>query len=207
MARKVFISFRFSDGAKYKEKLEELFDEDTDVINCSESEDRSGQTEETIKKYLYSKLKGTSVTVILITPEAVTHRKDFWGRYDDWMYDEIRYSLEDRENNRCNGIVAVYTKEAKELLITELTHKCDVCGEEKPVTSINSVDNLFRKNMMNVLPTYKKNRCAGIYDSTYDSYCSLVSWEDFISDFGKYIDIAAEKRDIADHYDLKKRLN
>ena len=26
MARKVFISFRFSDGAKYKEKLEELFD-------------------------------------------------------------------------------------------------------------------------------------------------------------------------------------
>ena len=103
MARRVFISFRFSDGEKYKTKLCELFDGETKVINCSENEDRSGISEETIQKYLYSKLKTTSVTIIIITPQAINHKKDMWGRYDDWMYDEIRYSLEDRENNRCNG--------------------------------------------------------------------------------------------------------
>ena len=101
MARRVFISFRFSDGEKYKTKLCELFDGETKVINCSENEDRSGMSEETIQKYLYSKLKTTSVTIIIITPQAINHKKDMWGRYDDWMYDEIRYSLEDRENNRC----------------------------------------------------------------------------------------------------------
>lgn len=79
-------------------KLCELFDGETKVINCSENEDRSGMSEETIQKYLYSKLKTTSVTIIIITPQAINHKKDMWGRYDDWMYDEIRYSLEDREN-------------------------------------------------------------------------------------------------------------
>lgn len=49
MARRVFISFRFSDGEKYKTKLCELFDGETKVINCSENEDRSGMSEETIK--------------------------------------------------------------------------------------------------------------------------------------------------------------
>ena len=108
MARRVFISFRFSDGEKYKTKLCELFDGETKVINCSENEDRSGMSEETIQKYLYSKLKTTSVTIIIITPQAINHKKDMWGRYDDWMYDEIRYSLEDRENNRCNGIIVLF---------------------------------------------------------------------------------------------------
>ncbi len=39
------------------------------------------------------------------------------GDYDDWMYDEIRYSLESREGNRTNGLVAVYTPEVADLLI------------------------------------------------------------------------------------------
>ena len=188
MARRVFISFRFSDGEKYKTKLCELFDGETKVINCSENEDRSGMSEETIQKYLYSKLKTTSVTIIIITPQAINHKKDMWGRYDDWMYDEIRYSLEDRENNRCNGIVAVYTPEAKEMLMKETLHTCDVCKQESTVSTIFDVDNLFRKNMMNVKKAYKTNPCEGIYDSDKDSYCSLVEWEEFKKNYNKYID-------------------
>ena len=46
MKRKVFISFRFSDGAQYKKELSDKFDEETKVINCSEDIDRSGCTEE-----------------------------------------------------------------------------------------------------------------------------------------------------------------
>ena len=92
MARKVFISFRYKDGNIYKEYLSKLFSNSDDVINCSESEDRSGMSEDTIKKYLYSKLKNTSVTIVLLTPEAINHKKIFNGYnyvYDDWNYDEI----------------------------------------------------------------------------------------------------------------------
>lgn len=121
MARREFISFRFSDGEVYKRELTDLFDDSTEVINCSENEDRSNMSDDTIQKYLYSKLKTTSVTIVIITPEAVSHKKDWLGNYNDWMYDEIRYSLEDRENNRCNGLVAVYTEDAKYLLMTTNT--------------------------------------------------------------------------------------
>ncbi len=206
MARRVFISFRYSDGAKYKKELSDLFDDETAIINCSENEDRSNMSEETIKKYLYSKLKTTSVTIIIITPESVSHKKDWWGRYDDWMYDEIRYSLEDREDNRCNGIVAVYVPEAKEMLIQENIHKCQTCNTEKVIKTILSVDNLFRKNMMNVKKAYKINPCEGVYDSDMDSYCSLVSWDDFKADYKTYIENAAKKREHTERYDLVKRM-
>ena len=179
MARRVFISFRFSDGEKYKRELSDLFDGETEVINCSEDEDRSNMSEETIRKYLYSKLKSTSVTIVIITPQAVSHRKNWLGYYDDWMYDEIRYSLEDRENNRCNGLVAVYTPEAQSILMKESIHICEVCNKETTISTIFDVDNLFRKNMMNVKNVYKSNPCNGVYDSDKDSYCSLIAWDEF----------------------------
>lgn len=205
MARNVFISFRFQDGVHYKNKLSELFSGSSDVINYSEDEDRTFQTEETIQKYLYQKLKNTSVTVILITPAAINHNRTL-NKYDDWMYDEIRYSLEDRENNRCNGIVAVYTKEAKDMLISRNIHECEVCSQQSEVVTISSVDNLFRKNMMNIKDEYKNNKCPNVYDRVTDSYCSLVSWDEFIDDFAYHIENAYKKRGECYKYELVKRL-
>ena len=85
MATKVFISFRFSDGKNIKDDLVNLFDESTEMINRSEDTDRSQMSEETIRDYLYEKLKDTSVTIVLLTPKAVDYNKDFWGEYDDWL--------------------------------------------------------------------------------------------------------------------------
>jgi len=206
MARNVFISFRFNDGAVYKDELIKLFESSSEVINYSENVDRSNMADETIKKYLYDKLRNTSVTIVLITPNAISHNKNWLGQYDDWMYDEIRYSLEDRENNRSNGLIAVYTTEAKNSIITKKTHKCGICNKESEITSISDCDNLFRKNMMNVKQAYKTNKCNGVFDSDKDSYCSLVSWEDFKNNFSKYIEIAVEKREEINKYNLVKRL-
>lgn len=168
MARQVFISFRFSDGGKYKDELCDLFDQNEDVIDCSEDEDRSDMSEETIQKYLYDKLRRTSVTVVILTPEAIEYSKNIWtGKYDDWMYDELRYSLEDREYNNTNGVIAIYTADAKDLLITTSTHKCDICKKESTVSILLDVNNLIRKNMMNIKDSYKKNQCYGIYDSWF----------------------------------------
>lgn len=77
MATKVFISFRFSDGKKIKDELVDLFDGSTEVINRSEDKDRSQMSEETIQDYLYDKLKDTSVTIVLLTPEAISYKKRF----------------------------------------------------------------------------------------------------------------------------------
>ncbi len=207
MARKVFVSFRYDDGSHYKDELVNLFDDSTEIINRSEDKDRSDMSDETIKKYLYDKLKDTSVTIVLITPEAVNHKKNIFGFYDDWMYDEIRYSLEDRENNRSNGLIAVYTDEARPLIMYETIHSCNNCNGERKIKTIKHVNNLFRENMMNVKSAYKKDKCDNVYDMTYDSYCSLVPWDDFVADPEYYIEKAAEKRENIDHYEITKDLN
>ena len=113
------------------------------------------------------------------------------------MYDQIRYSLEDRTENRTNGIVAVYTPEAAPFLVKQC---------ENGSISVSNVDNLFRLNMMNVKPSYKKESAVNLYDRDYDSYCSLVSLASFTEDIGRYIDLAIEKRDHRERYYIITRL-
>jgi len=206
MATKVFISFRFSDGKEIKDELVDLFDESTEVINRSEDADRSQMSEDTIQDYLYEKLKDTSVTIVLLIPEAVSYRKNWIGNYDDWLYDELRYSLEDRKNNRTNGVVAVYTDDAKDKLISESTHSCSQCQETQSCRSLKNFDNLVRKNMVNIKNNYKKNPCDNLYDDEYDSYISLVSLEEFKQDHTKYIDNAKDKRDRLHEFNIYKRM-
>ena len=195
MATKVFISFRFSDGKEIKDELVDLIDESTEVINRSEDVDRSQMSEDTIQEYLYEKLKDTSVTIVLLTPEAVSYRKNWIGNNDDWLYDELRYSLEDRKNNRTNGVVAVYTDDAKDMILESSSHYCSHCQETKSCRTLKFFDNLARKNMLNIKQSYKKNLCNDLYDDSHDSYISLVSLEEFKQDHTKYIDNAKDKRD------------
>lgn len=115
MTKNVFISFRYRDGHRYKDEIAALFDRSVDTVDFSEDQNRSNMSDYTIQSYLYGKLRRSSVTILLITPEAVNHRKNLCG-YDDWIYDELRYSLEDRGNNRTNGLIAVYTPEAEALI-------------------------------------------------------------------------------------------
>lgn len=204
VARRVFVSFRYADGHRYKERLEDLFDSTTKIINHSESDDRRGYAEDTIRKHLYKKLANTSVTIVLLTPEALTYRTDVFGHIDDWTYDEVRYSLEDREGSRTNGLVAVYAPEVESEILS--SHSCARCGRGCKVTSVPNRDHLFRRNMMNVKSNYKKHQCDGIFDSNEDSYCSLVSWSDFCNNYADYIDRAARKRERIDEFYICKKL-
>ena len=206
MATKVFISFRFSDGKEIKDELVDLFDESTEVINRSEDVDRSQMSEDTIQEYLYEKLKDTSVTIVLLTPEAVSYRKNWIVNYDDWLYDELRYSLEDRKNNRTNGVVAVYTDDAKDMILESSSHYCSHCQETKSCRTLKFFDNLARKNMLNIKQSYKKNLCNDLYDDSHDSYISLVSLEEFKQDHTKYIDNAKDKRDRLHEFNIYKRM-
>ena len=117
MATNVFISFRYEDGIRYKEYISNLFDKNGDTIDYSEDVDRSQMSDDTIRRYLYGKLRRSSVTIVILTPKAINHKKNWRGEYDDWMYDEIRYYLENREGNRTNGLIAVYTPEAAEMIV------------------------------------------------------------------------------------------
>ncbi len=206
MAKNVFISFRFLDGSEYKEELVKLFDDCEDTIDCSEDQDRSDMTDEIIRQYLYAKLKHSSVTIALITPQAIQYRIDTDGKINDWLYDEVRYSLENRDGNPTNGLIAVYVPEAKNLLMRVHNHCCNVCRQTSSVNSLIEYHNLIWTNMNNIKPEYKHHKCPGIFDGDWDSYCSLILIEEFKADVGKYIDISLKKREEIYKYKLTKWL-
>ena len=205
MGTNIFISFRFSDGKELKDELIKLFDSSTEVMNRSEDVDRSEMSEGTIREYLYEKLRYTSVTIVLLTPEAVEYKKKF-GEYDDWLYDEVRYSLEDRTDNRTNGIIALYTDDSESLIVENSTHICSECNETKNCRRLLNFNNLVRKNMLNVKDAYKENKCDTLYNDNEDSYISLVHFETFKKDYENYINSAKEKRDRKEEFDLVKRM-
>lgn len=215
MARNVFISFRYSDGHRYKDELAALFDKSEDTVDFSEDVDRSQMSDDAIQQYLYKKLRRSSVTIVILTPKALDYKTRYRFNnetrrdeivFDDWIYDEVRYSLEEREGNATNGLIAVYTKESENLLFERAIHRCAICNRESVVLEMKDINNLSRRNMMNVFPDFKKNKCFGIYDLIDDSYCSFISYENFKSNFDYYIDNAFKKREELYKYKLCKRL-
>ena len=205
MARNVFISFRYEDGNFYKDELSGLFDKNTDTVDYSENQDRSNMSEDTIRKYLYGKLKRASVTIVLLTPMAINYNKSN-GQYDDWIYDEVRYSLEHRDGNATNGLVAVYVPELGKYIIGECYH---LSADRKMVETFPGIipfDNLVYKNMLNIKPEYKTEKREKLFDSNLDSYCSLVAYDEFKNNIGYYVDIAFKKRNELNKYNIIKRL-
>lgn len=199
----VFISFRYKDGHTYKEELDDVFDRSVVIQNYSEDEDRSDKSDAEIQRFLYGKLRGTSVTVILLTQGALEYKRKY-GIIDDWIYDEVRYSLEDREGNRPNGIIAVYVPEIEDQIFHVEKKWCSYCGEYHTIQMITARENLYFKNMFN--HKEKVCSCDNIYDRDWDHYCSLVAWEDFIKHYRAYINCAFKKRERLDEYNLVKRL-
>ena len=215
MARNVFISFRYADGHEYKDELAGLFDVSEDTVDFSEDEGRPHMSDDSIQKYLYRKIKKSSVTIVLLTPMSINYNtkiqyNPFSNQYDtvfdDWIYDEVRYSLEDRENNKTNGLVAVYVPEAERYLFRRTNHRCPVCNKDSEVLSILDFNNLVRKNMMNVKSEYKISKCLGVYDADWDSYCSLIAYDEFKKNYADYIDRAFKKRGELYKYTPCKRL-
>lgn len=215
MASNIFVSFRFNDGHGYKKELEKVFENSGRVVDFSEDTDRSNMSEETIKKYLYAKLRETSVTIVILTPQAIQYKtKQEWNgwqyetKIDDWLYDELRYSLEDREDNRTNGVVAIYTPEARDLIMSHSTHSCDKCNYQATnITTIHDFNNLVRKNMFNIKDSYKHHQCNDVYHHLNDHYISLISFEDFKGRHEDYIDNAVGKRErLGQFKDIVKRI-
>lgn len=203
--RKIFVSFRFRDGSKIKDKLIEFLEEKDLIIDKSEDVDRRELSEETIQEYLYKKLKDSSITMVLLTPEAVNYSRNQNNEIDDWLYDELRYSLYNRNENPINGIIALYTPQAEGMIIQKNIHVCDKCNKEMNVNTILEFDNLVKDNMMNIKQKYKTNKCNNIFDSDYDSFISLVKLEDFYNNPEKYLEIATHKRKNSDQYTIHVR--
>ena len=107
MAHKTFISYKYSEAQETRDRIIESLGDDATYYQgeTSDSPDLTDNTTETIKESLKDMMYGTSVLIVVISPNI----KD--SKWIDW---EIEYCLKriTRKNrtSQTNGVVAVIQK-------------------------------------------------------------------------------------------------
>lgn len=108
MAHKTFISYKYSEAQQLRDDIIEALRDDATYYKgeTSDSPDLSDTSTENIKKNLKDMMHGTSVTIVIISPNM----KD--SKWIDW---EIEYCLKNitrkDRTSQTNGVVGVIMKQ------------------------------------------------------------------------------------------------
>lgn len=199
MAKKTFISYKYSEARNLRDKIIEKLGEDATYYmgETAESPDMSGLTVETIKNKLKDMIYSTSVTIVIISLEMI---KSNWI---DW---EIKYSLKqvkrNDKNSGINGVVGVVMKQDGDYSWLRPLHiNSDGCSTIS--TNNEYLYDIIENNRFNQTPkVYSCAKCETV-DAMNGSYIALVNEEDFLNDPSKYIDNAYDKSKSI-NYDISK---
>lgn len=231
MARKVFVSYKYSDsqvydldsyeeteflGVTYRNKVattarhyvDKISDklEGDDHIYKGEGDDESMESlaDSTIASKLGDKIFDSSVTIVLVSKGM---KKAYTPEKEQWIPWEISYSLkvQNRQDQRSksNGVVAVVLPDEIGSYAYYITRdeSCDCTTYNTPF-----LFNILSANMFNI-KVPNRRICNGkyVYSGDY-SYIQSVKWEDFESSPTTYIDKAIELRDKIDEFTITKNL-
>lgn len=201
MARETFISYKHSEAQDLRDEIIDKLGDDAKYYSgeTADSPDMSGETVDRIKNSLKDKIFGTSVTIIIISPNI----KD--SSWIDW---EIEYSLKEYKRqsttSKTNGIVGVIMKHngSYDWLVSS-NQNADGCSTRYIDDSkLYSIINGNRYN----LDTDDKYSCPTCqsFDQLNGSYIALVDEERFLQNPSYYIENAYDKSKATDNYNLKK---
>lgn len=201
MAHKTFISYKYDEAQKLRDKIIDALGEDATYYQgeTSESPDLTNRTTETIKKHLKEMIHGTSVTIVIISPNM---------KKSNWISWEISYSLKEISVNEKkslnNGILAVIMKYngGYDWFKTVKPSKdhCQIATyKEEKVFDIIKKNHFNQKNV-----TYACEACQ-TFDALTGSYISYIEEEQFLNNPSKYIENAYKKSKDSDQYDIYKQ--
>lgn len=202
MARKTFISYKYSESQSLRNDILKAMGDDATYYNgeTSESPDLTDTSTENIKNNLKNMMYGTSVTIIVISPNI---KESAWI---DW---EIEYTLKEMKRgdraSRSNGIVGVIMEVNGGYDWLYKNNKFeDGCTSRTVDTSL--LYEIINKNRFNLEPmVYTCNECktVNILDG---SYVSLIREKDFLDDPAKYIENAYEKSKNISSFKICKKI-
>ena len=189
MAHKTFISYKYSEARNLRDRIIKALGDDAAYYQgeTSDSPDLTDTSTENIKKNLTDMMYGTSVTILIISPNM----KD--SKWIDW---EIEYCLKNTTRKdrtlHTNGIVGVIMKvNGNYDWFKYSTDKDDGCSVWN--YRLEKVHNIIKNNRGNQSP--KKYSCPNCkcIDALTGSYISFVEEDAFIDNPQKYIDNAYDK--------------
>lgn len=198
--RNTFISFSYDEkNLRFLEEIKNILKKEDVIIDYSEKEDRSNFTDETIWKYLEKRIKGSSVTIVLLTKdlfEENKHKLEFKsGNFleSGWIYNEISASLRNWDENKINGVVCIYDEGVERYIMENRSSNCPHCFQST-VADFILKPSIIIQNMFNINSKFKLNKNCKFFDLEHDSFISIISLKDFKESPSKYIDNAFDKR-------------
>ncbi|MBE0067697.1 TIR domain-containing protein [Thermoanaerobacterium thermosaccharolyticum] len=200
MARKTFISYKYSEAQRLRDDIIEALGDDAKYYNgeTSDSPDLTDTSTENIKKHLKDMIYETSVTIVIISP----HMKE--SKWIDW---EIEYSLKEIVRNdrtsRINGIVGVIMK-YNDGYNWFITKNVQSDGHETINYNNEYLYPIIYNNHYNSNPPIYYCKTCKSFDQLDGSYISYIKEEDFLNDPQKYIENAYNKSKNTDNYDITK---
>ncbi|MBN7816931.1 TIR domain-containing protein [Algoriphagus pacificus] len=227
MARKVFVSYKYSDSLvqdlgiyqdsifgriKIATTARHYVDEisqhltDDDHIYKGENDDESMEelADSSISSKLGDKIFDSSVTIVLISKGM---RESFISEKDQWIPWEVSYSLKNQtrlgKSSSTNGVIAVILPDENGSYEYYITYDrdCNCITLNTPI-----LFQIIRDNMFNVKEPNRRI-CNGSWVYSGDSsYIQSVKWSDFKTNPTKYIDKAIELRDKKDDFKIEKTI-
>lgn len=201
MARETFIAYKYSEAQYIRDEIIKKLGDDASYYQgeTAESPDLTSETVEHIKEALKNMIFGTSVTIVIISPNL---NKSKWV---DW---EIQYSLKEYKRgsfkSRTNGIVGVVMKVngSYDWLIST-NQNPDGCSTRFIDNSL--LYNIIKDNRFNLI-TDDKYSCTTCktFDQLNGSYISLIEQDRFLNDPQHFIENAYDKSKSTGNYRLSK---
>lgn len=189
MARKTFISYKYSESADLRDAIIRAMGEDATFYNGErvDSPDMTDLKTATIKKALTDMMFNTSVLIVIISPNM---------RQSKWIDWEIEYCLQNNtregRTSQTNGVIGVIKKVngGYDWFKTQ-NQQIDGCTTSSYSTTL--VYDIINKNRFNQEPKiYSCEKCKSVIEATA-SYISYIDEERFLADPNKYIEIAYSK--------------
>lgn len=202
MARETFIAYKYSEAQDLRDEIIEKLGADASYYQgeTAESPDMTGETIDKIRNALKDMIFGTSVTIVIISPNLKQ------SKWVDW---EIEYSLKEYKRqtttSRTNGIVGVIMKYngSYDWLISR-SQNADGCTTRYIDNS--KLYDIIKGNRYN-LETDDKYTCPNCksFDQLNGSYISLVEEENFLNNPSHYIENSYDKSKATGDYKLTKK--
>ena len=210
MGKKIFVSYKYADSnvkkitndyfkidtvRDYVDKLEEIIGKNDIYKGEHSGEDQSQFKDDTIWEHLKSKIFDSSITIVLISKSM---KEWFIKEEDQWIYQEISYSLKELTRTSSNG-----TKENKSLSNAII---CVVLPDSYGNYGYYINENYYGDITYQDDVTFKiiaKNRNNKKYYFD-ESYIVTVKWDDFVGNYTKYINLAVEHQSRIDEFNITK---
>lgn len=226
MGRKIFVSYKYADDKvnnlergknstvrDYVTEFEKKVKKQEDIYKGeSDGEDLSKLQDETIWSKLKNRIYDSSVTIIFISPGM---KESGVPERDQWIPWEVSYSLKETSRttttgksvtSKSNAMLAVVLPDQNNSYSYYLEKK-NCCMSGCVMHHTGKLFEIIRKNKFNY--NYGNKRSCENGDIIWSGECSYieaVKWEEFISDYKKYVDEACERQENIDDYDICKEI-